>query len=110
MQPDGCAAVRGVPHHAIAGIDAYVAGRVAEEDQVTGLRVRHRCRGGLLRLRRAGQADADPREDILRKARAVEAGRRGPAVDVVDAGQAGSDAENASRTWGCGWCLLLRRA
>ena len=51
---------RGVPHRAVAGVDADVERRGAEEHQVTRLRVGHRGGRRPLGLGGAGQAPAEP--------------------------------------------------
>src|SRR4029078_12752785 len=96
---DGQAGVRGVPHHAVTGVDAHVVGRGTEEDQVArhGVGPGHAGRGLTLGLGHTGKLDTAPGEDILREAGAVEAGAGGAAVDVVDPGQAGCDGDHAAR-------------
>src|SRR6476469_2459084 len=70
---DDTTGVRGVPHHAAAGVDADMSG---EEHQVAGHRLAAGDPGGrgALLARRAWQADPDLGHDVADVAGAVEAG------------------------------------
>ena len=94
--PDGAlgrvdARVAGVVHLAVAGVDAHVPRRGAEEDEVAGAGRGDAGRGPTLLLGRARQALAVAGEDVLGEARAVEAGRRRASVDVGESGELRSD-------------------
>src|SRR4051794_25129217 len=93
VQPGGLPGARRVVHHVAAGVDPHVVGGEAEEDQVAGSRVRDLRRRRALRLGGTRDRLAGLPVDIAGEAGAVEAGRRRAAVAVVDARQAGGDAD-----------------
>ena len=93
----------GVHHHPVADVEAHVADRRVEEDQVAGLQLRTRAPGAERGLRAAGvrQRDAGRGVGVGREAGAVEGVRAGGGVlvPVADLGQGvlDGDARGAAR-------------